>query len=140
MRSGPLVILIRRLLGGAIFGLLALPSAFGQSATHALPPAEAGNVVVGLCDGKTLLEVTWAKPGQRVTPEQAREVSNALMAKWRAQHPKAIWQIAQAQTNQSGTAQPAAQQGQAEASASANPVQRGRLRKVDAAPPPNSRY
>jgi thiosulfate dehydrogenase len=77
--------------------------------------------VVGLCDGETSIEVPWLKPGQRITREQARDVSEALMAKWCARHPDTEWQMAQAQASQPG----AAQQGQAGAPAFAAPTQGG---------------
>jgi hypothetical protein len=81
--------------------------------------------VVGLCDGETSIEVPWLKPGQRMTREQARGVSEALMVKWRARHPDAEWQVAQAQTSQPGAPQSTAQQGQSGAPAPAAPIQGG---------------
>jgi thiosulfate dehydrogenase len=121
MRPGLLVISTCLLLGSAIYLPLRLQAASDQLPSHALPPAEAGGTVVGLCDGETSIEVPWLKPGQRMTREQARGVSEALMAKWRARHPDAEWQVAQAQTNQPA----AAQQGQSGAPALAAPVQGG---------------
>ena len=125
MRRGFLLISIGTLLGAAIYLPLRLQAASGQLPSHSLPPAEAGGVVVGLCDGETSIEVPWLKPGQRMTREQARAVSNALMAKWRQRHPNAEWQTAQAQTNQPGATQPVAQQGQAGATAPAAAIQGG---------------
>ena len=54
----------------------------------------------GCGDGETSIEVPWLKPGQRMTNEQARAVSNSLMSKWRERHPNAEWQMAQAGPNQ----------------------------------------
>jgi thiosulfate dehydrogenase len=120
IRRGLLVISLGTLLGGVIYIPLRLQAASDPLPSHTLPPAQAGGVVLGLCDGKTSIEIPWLKPGQRMTEQQARAVSNALMAKWREQHPNAKWQMAQAQPNQ-----PAAQQGQAGAPARAAPVQGG---------------
>ena len=98
IRRGLLVISTSALLGGAVYVPLRLYAAPDPWARHALPPAQAGGTVVGLYDGKTLIEVPWLKPGQRMNQQQARAVSNALMANWRRQHPKAEWQMAQAQS------------------------------------------
>jgi len=125
VRPGLLVFSTALLLGSAIYLPLRLHAASDQLPNHALPPAQAGGTVVGLCDGVTSIEVPWLKPGQRMTREQARGVSEALMAKWRARHPDAKWQIAQAQTSQPRATQSAAQQGQAGAPALAAPIQGG---------------
>jgi thiosulfate dehydrogenase len=125
MRPGLLVISTALLLGSAIYLPLRLHAAADQLPSHALRPPEAGGTVVGLCDGETSIEVPWLKPGQRMTREQARGVSEALMAKWRARHPDAKWQTAQAQTSQPASPQSAAQQGQAGAPALAAPIQGG---------------
>jgi thiosulfate dehydrogenase len=120
MKRGLLAISVGTLLGGAIYLPLRLYAASEPASGHVLPPAESGGVVVGLCDGETSIEVPWLKPGQRLNEQQARAVSNALMAKWRERHPNAEWQMAQAQTRQ-----PGAQQGHAGAPAQAAPVQGG---------------
>jgi hypothetical protein len=78
-------------LGGALYLPLRLHAAPDPWPRHALPPAQAGGTVVGLCDGKTLIEVPGLRPG--------RAVSAALMAKCRRQHALAEWQMAQAQSN-----------------------------------------
>jgi thiosulfate dehydrogenase len=98
-RRGLLVISAGTLLCGTVYLPWHLHAAPDPLPRHVLPAPDAGGVVVGLCDGKTSIEVPWLKPGQRMTEEQARGVSNALMAKWREQHPDAQWQMAQAQTN-----------------------------------------
>jgi hypothetical protein len=96
-----LVISACALLGGAVYVPLRLYAAPDPWPGHALPPAQAGGTVVGLCDGKTSIEVPWLKPGQRMNQRQARAVSEALMAKWRERHPNAEWQTAMVQSNQS---------------------------------------
>jgi len=98
IRRGLLVISGCALLGGAVYVPLRLYAAPDPWSRHALPPAQAGGVVVGLCDGKTSIEVPWLKPGQRMSRHQAQAVSDALMARWRKQHSNAEWQMAQAQT------------------------------------------
>jgi thiosulfate dehydrogenase len=99
IRRGLLAISACALLGGAVYVPLRLYAAPDPWPRHALPSAQAGGTVVGLCDGKTSIEVPWLKPGERMNEPQARAVSGALMAKWRRQHPKAEWQMAQAQSN-----------------------------------------
>jgi thiosulfate dehydrogenase len=120
IRRPSLLISVGVLLSSAIYLPLHLQAASDPSPVHSLPDAQAGGVVIGLCDGKTSIEVSWLKPGHRMTEAQAHAVSNALMAKWRQQHPDAEWQMAQAQSNQ-----PAAQPGQAGTPALAAPVQGG---------------
>src|ERR1700756_1881722 len=80
MKRGLLAISVGTLLGGAIYLPLRLYAASEPASGHVLPPAESGGVVVGLCDGETSIEVPWLKPGQRLNEQQARAVSNALMA------------------------------------------------------------
>jgi len=116
IKRGLLAISVGTLSGSAIYVPLRLQAASEPSPSHVLPAAESGGVVVGLCDGETSIEVAWLKPGQRMNEQQARAVSNALMAKWRERHPNVEWQVAQAQSNQ-----PAAPQGQAGAPAQAGP-------------------
>jgi thiosulfate dehydrogenase len=114
-RRGLLVISAGTLLCGAVYLPWHLHAAPDPLPRHVLPAPAAGGVVVGLCDGETSIEVPWLKPGQRMTEEQARSVSNTLMAKWREQHPDAEWQMAQAQTSP--------RQGQADAPAVPQPGQ-----------------
>ena len=99
IKRGLLAISVGALLGGAIYLPLRLQAA-SEPPSHFVPPPGAGGVVVGLCDGETSIEVPWLKPGQRMTNEQARAVSNSLMSKWRERHPNAEWQMAQAGPNQ----------------------------------------
>lgn len=68
---------------------------------HAVPPPPSnGQVVVGLCDGKTTAVMNVA-PGQAPTREQAQAVADQLMAEWRRKNPNVSWdqpaQLAQAQ-------------------------------------------
>jgi thiosulfate dehydrogenase len=54
---------------------------------HPLPKSEAGNLVVGLCDGTTSTEVKGVKAGQALTPAQARQVADDLMNQWKKKNP-----------------------------------------------------
>jgi thiosulfate dehydrogenase len=58
---------------------------------HPVPVSQDGNLVVGLCDGVTSMEVIGVKDGQSMTREQAQSVSTALMAEWRRKNPDANW-------------------------------------------------
>ncbi|HEX8700004.1 MAG TPA: cytochrome C, partial [Myxococcaceae bacterium] len=50
-----------------------------------------GNLVVGLCDGETAMEVKGVKDGQKMSRDQALAVSSALMMEWRRKNPNANW-------------------------------------------------
>jgi len=63
---------------------------------HVLPISKDGNLVVGLCDGETSIEVTGVKPGDPMTHEQGQKVADALMSDWRRKHPEAEWVVADA--------------------------------------------
>jgi thiosulfate dehydrogenase len=69
---------------------------------HAVPVSKDGDLVVGLCDGETSLEVDGVKEGQKLTREQALRVSGALMEEWLKKNPDANWDpapvVAQAPT------------------------------------------
>jgi hypothetical protein len=99
IRRGLLAISACALLGGAVYVPLRLYAAPDPWPTHALPPAQAGGTVVGLCDGKTAIEVPGLRPGQPMNNRQARAVSAALMARWREEHPNAEWRMAMVQSN-----------------------------------------
>jgi thiosulfate dehydrogenase len=58
---------------------------------HKVPVSKEGNLVVGLCDGETSMEVKGVKEGGAMTRAQALEVSEALMAEWRRKNPGANW-------------------------------------------------
>ncbi|WP_233602002.1 c-type cytochrome [Corallococcus sp. CA047B] len=58
---------------------------------HAVPASKDGNLVLGLCDGETSLEVEGVKEGQKLTREQALRASSKLMADWRQKNPDALW-------------------------------------------------
>lgn len=62
-----------------------------QSPRHPMPVSKRGNLVVGLCDGETALEVKGVKEGGTLTRAQAQEVSDALMNEWRRKNPGAKW-------------------------------------------------
>ena len=72
---------------------------------HALPAARSGGTVIGLCDGKTTIEVRDLKSGQTMSREQAQSVSDELMAAWRKAHPEAHWDGALAQNGPTQLAQ-----------------------------------
>ena len=85
---------IRRMLGGTLlsFGMAATAwAAEGILPKHKLPPSTEKNLVVGLCDGETSLEVKGKKPGDGLNPVEARQVSNQLMAAWQKKHPGSDW-------------------------------------------------
>jgi hypothetical protein len=80
---------------------------------HAVPKSKDGNLVVGLCDGETAMEVKGVKEGEAMDRAQAQAVSDALMAEWRKKNPNANWddepmRLAQAQapSQPPGSAQP----------------------------------
>lgn len=58
---------------------------------HPVPTSKEGNLVVGLCDGETSLEVKGVKEGGRMSREQAQQVTGALMEEWRRKNPDANW-------------------------------------------------
>jgi hypothetical protein len=63
IRRGLLAISACALLGGAVYVPLHLYAAPDPWPRHTLPSAQDGGTVVGLCDGKTSIEVPWLKPG-----------------------------------------------------------------------------
>jgi thiosulfate dehydrogenase len=63
---------------------------------HQLPPSPDGNLVVGLCDGETSIEVKGVKPGIQMTQERGQKIAAALMKEWRQKHPDAEWAVAAA--------------------------------------------
>lgn len=65
---------------------------------HQLPPSLDGNLVVGLCDGDTSIEVKGVKPGDPMTREQGQQIADALMKEWRSKHPDAEWVVAEAES------------------------------------------
>ncbi len=50
---------------------------------HMVPPSADGNLVVGLCDGETSIEVKGVKPGDQMTRAQGQQIANSLMKEWR---------------------------------------------------------
>ena len=64
---------------------------------HQLPPSPDGNLVVGLCDGETSVEVKGVKPGDQLTREQGQQIADTLMTAWRSKHPDAEWVVAAAE-------------------------------------------
>jgi len=76
-------------LGG---GLLARSRAEGPR--HVVAASKDGNLVVGLCDGKTTAEVPGVKDGETLSRTQAQSVSDRLMAEWRRKNPQVRWEDA----------------------------------------------
>src|SRR5579875_4128984 len=76
--------------------IAAEPAFAGSGVHHALPPSPDGNLVVGLCDGETSIEVKGVKPGEPLTREQGQQIAGALMKEWRQKHPDAEWVVAAA--------------------------------------------
>lgn len=58
---------------------------------HKLPASKEGNLVVGLCDGETAMEVKGVKEGEKMTRAQALQVTGTLMEEWRRKNPNANW-------------------------------------------------
>jgi thiosulfate dehydrogenase len=78
--------------------LAAAPAAAGDDPPrHKLPASADGNLVVGLCDGETSIELRGIKPGDRMTHEQGQKIADALMKEWRRKHPEAEWTVAEGQ-------------------------------------------
>jgi thiosulfate dehydrogenase len=64
---------------------------------HQLRVSADGNLVVGLCDGETSIEVKGVKPGDQMTREEGQQIADALMKEWRQKHPDAEWAVAAAE-------------------------------------------
>jgi thiosulfate dehydrogenase len=58
---------------------------------HNVPSSPTGDLVVGLCDGETSMEVPGIKAGETMSREQAQQVADGLMSEWRRKHPGAEW-------------------------------------------------
>jgi hypothetical protein len=101
----------RRLVASLVlFGLCAaaavtVAGSGDTSPQHAVPPAQPGEVVVGLCDGETTAVMKVA-PGQQPSREQAQAVADQLMVEWRRKNPQTSWDET-AQLAQAAPAQPA---------------------------------
>ena len=54
---------------------------------HAVPTSPNGELVVGLCDGTTSATVKGKKPGEQLTPAEAKKVSDELMDQWKKKNP-----------------------------------------------------
>jgi len=63
---------------------------------HQLRSSAEGNLVVGLCDGETSIEVKGVKPGDQMAREQGQQIADSLMKEWRQKHPDAEWAVAAA--------------------------------------------
>jgi thiosulfate dehydrogenase/tetrathionate reductase SoxA/TsdA-like protein len=88
--------------GGAALATDSVPS---ERPRHELPPSQDGNLVLGLCDGETSLEVKGVKEGEPLSRAQALEVTSKLMQEWHRKNPDARWDVvAQAPTPQKPSA------------------------------------
>jgi thiosulfate dehydrogenase len=63
---------------------------------HVLPASPNGNLVIGLCDGETSIELPGVKAGDTLTRAEAQKVADTLMQEWRLKHPGAQWVTAAA--------------------------------------------
>ncbi|WP_375770667.1 cytochrome C [Archangium gephyra] len=81
------------LLSGVGGAALATDSVPGERPRHELPPSQEGNLVLGLCDGETSLEVKGVKEGEPLSREQALQVTSQLMQEWRRKNPDARWDV-----------------------------------------------
>jgi len=80
------------LAGSTLAAWGALAKAPGTSVPkHSLPTSKDGDVVLGLCDGATVLEVDGLKEGQTLSREAAQKVSDTLMADWMKKNPGKVW-------------------------------------------------
>ena len=82
------------LLGLLVFAEPAPPrpsSVAAERRVHSVPESKDGDLVVGLCDGQTAMEVDGVKAGQSLTRAQAQTVSDQLMAAWKKKNPRAQW-------------------------------------------------
>lgn len=62
-----------------------------EAPAHKLPASKNGDLVVGLCDGETSVEVKGVKPGQPLDAAQGRQIADELMRSWRARNPQVAW-------------------------------------------------
>ena len=91
-------------LGAAMLATLFFAARTSQSAAvapapqprHRVPASPRGNLMVGLCDGETSLEVQGVKEGETLGPAQARAVADMLMTDWRRKNPHKTWVLAKA--------------------------------------------
>lgn len=60
-----------------------------QVRKHVLPPSASGDLVVGLCDGETTVEVKGVKAGQGLSRDRAQGVADELMGAWKKKNPSA---------------------------------------------------
>ncbi|WP_198017199.1 c-type cytochrome [Methylocapsa acidiphila] len=79
-------------------GSVGAASASEDLPRHVLPPSSNGDLVIGLCDGETSIEVAGVKPGDPVSGDQAQKIADALMQEWRRKHPDGAWRVAAADT------------------------------------------
>ena len=61
---------------------------------HKLPKSD--NLVVGNCDGESVVEVKSKKAGEKLTEAEARKVTRELMGQWQKRNPGKTWVLASA--------------------------------------------
>jgi thiosulfate dehydrogenase len=64
---------------------------------HAVPAAKNGGIVIEACDGVTSVEVP-GQEGKPLSPKQAQNAADKLMAAWKDNHPDQSWVVADAGT------------------------------------------
>ena len=74
---------------------------------HQLPESKSGNLVVGMCDGETAVEVEGKKEGDSLTREEALQLSGRLMEEWKKKNPGVKWEegVLVAQSGSTGAKQ-----------------------------------
>ena len=111
-----------------IFAGVAL--AAGLASAHPIPQhklPKTDNLVVGNCDGESVVEVKNKKAGEKLTDAEARKVTRELMGQWQKRNPGKTWVLASAQDSESQRAG----QGQGQ-TANANPAANPANKKVEA--------
>jgi thiosulfate dehydrogenase len=85
---------------------------------HTTPSSPSGDLVVGLCDGTTSAVVKGKKPGEQLTPSEAKKVSDELMEQWKKKNPQvgASWDRENLLAQNATTAVPADPRGNAQPS------------------------
>jgi thiosulfate dehydrogenase len=97
--AGPVALLI---------AVAALYARAQQEPKHQSAQSDGKTLVVQLCDGKTNVAVKGVAPGQRLSLEQARSVSDQLMSKWMGSQPPdvaAAWSREAREATATNTAQ-----------------------------------
>src|SRR5262245_62134087 len=91
----------------AVAGLLLIAADGEPKKKHEGPASKEGNLVVGLCDGETSVEVKGKKPGQQLTKGEGQKIAADLMGEWLKKNPDKKWEsgVLVAQSGTSGAKQ-----------------------------------